>query len=231
MSLANDIRVVRDRTLAELHAQYDYYLDTITVWEIARRAITAGDPFQIRNEPTGTVVTPKSLLSRQREYISRHLAEATFQQFIGTLETFLFDLLRLWLLAHPGNLYGRKLDYREVVEAGDLESVGLLVANRELNELLYKRPTEWFAYLEDRLKLGVPDAATVALFAEAKATRDALAHSAGVAGKQYLFKAGPLARHALGERVDVSEPYHRAAWLALCEMVAAVGDAAVAKAA
>jgi len=46
-----------------------------------------------------------------------------------------------------------------------------------LNEVLYERPAEWFAYLQEKVKLGCPSAVEIERIAEAKATRDALIHN------------------------------------------------------
>ncbi len=175
------------------------------------------------------MTTPTELVAKSREYVSRYFAEATFQQFLAIFEEFVFDLLRLWLAAYPANLNKKTLIFEEVVAAGDVAAVTRLVVDRELNEVLYKRPAEWFAYLEAKAKLGRPTADEVGRFAEAKATRDALAHGTGVVTKAYLAKAGPFARYVLGQFVEVPEPYHRAIWVMLCTLVAKVSDAAMAR--
>ena len=51
--------------------------------------------------------------------MSEQLAEATFQQFISTFENFFFDLLRLWLMAYPRNLIGKKVDFKDVLDEPD----------------------------------------------------------------------------------------------------------------
>jgi hypothetical protein len=79
------------------------------------------------------------------------------------------------------------------------------------------------------VKLGCPSADEIARLAEAKATRDVLVHSRGVAGKVYESKAGKLARYKDGERTDLPEPYHRETWELLRKLVADISDATVAK--
>jgi hypothetical protein len=103
------------------------------------------------------------------------------------------------------------------------------VVNRELNEVLYERPADWFAYLEDRAKLGCPTADEIDRIAEAKAARDALVHSRGIAGKPYESKAGKFARFKAGEKIDVPEPYHRETWLLIRKVVTDLSNAAAAK--
>jgi hypothetical protein len=104
------------------------------------------------------------------------------------------------------------------------------VVNKELNELLYERPASWFAYLERTAALGCPSADEIERIAEAKASRDVLIHSRGVANRIYESKAGNLARYRDGERIDIPEPYHHATWELLRKVVADLADAAIGKA-
>jgi hypothetical protein len=229
MPLADDIRNLRDRVLADLSAAHDYYTDAQTAWGIVREVIAAGKTFSIQNHSTGTVTTQAELARKSRGYVTEQLTHATFQQFISIFENYLFDLLRLWLMAYPQSLSGKKVDFDKILEAPDKAAITLLVVNRELNELLYERPGEWFAYLQDKVKLGRPSPDEIDAIAEAKASRDVLVHNRGVANKTYEMKAGRLARHTDGQRMDVPEHYHRATWDLLRKVVADVSDAAIAK--
>jgi len=101
---------------------------------------------------------------------------------------------------------------------------------KELNEVLYDRPTEWFSYLDGKVKLGCPTSNEVERIAEAKATRDVFVHNKGVANKTYESKAGNLARFHDGEKIDISEQYHRETWELVHRVVSDVSNAAIAKA-
>ncbi len=158
------------------------------------------------------------------------MAEATFQQFVSIFETYLVDLLRLWLTAHPESLGGKKIDFRAVLDAPDKDAITAAVVGRELNEVAYERPAGWFAYLNQRVALGCPSPDQIDRIAEAKATRDVLVHHRGVANPTYAAKAGPRARHPAGERVEVPESYHRQTWQPFRDVVAETAAAAVAKA-
>ena len=170
------------------------------------------------------------MAAKARRYIRRQLVEATFQQLVSIFETFLVDLLRLWLTAHPASLGGKKIDFRAVLEAADKDAITGAVVGRELNEVAYERPAGWFAYLDQRVALGCPSADQIGRIAEAKATRDVLVHNRGVANRTYLVKSGSQARCGDGERVDVSEPYHRQTWELFRDVVTAMSAAAIAKA-
>lgn len=229
MALADDIRALRDRVLGDLNAAHDYYTDTKIAWDIVRRVIAAGHTFSIRNMSTGTLTTQAGLAGKSREYVAEQLTEATFQQFVTIFENYFFDLLRLWIMAHPKSLGGKKVDFHEILDAPDKAAIALHVINRELNEIQYKRPQEWFAYLESKAKLGCPSEAEIERITEAKASRDVLVHNRGVANKTYESKAGKLARCKEGQRIDIPENYHRETWELLRKVVADIANAAIAK--
>ena len=183
MSLADDLRALRDRVLADLNVARDYYTNTKIAWIIVRDSIAAGRTFVIRNITTGTVTTQADLVDKASGYVSEQLTEATFQQFVSIFENFFFDFLRLWLVAYPKSLMGRKIDFKDVLGAPDKDSITLIVVEKEINDVLYERPAGWFAYLEDKVKLGCPASGEIDRIAEAKASRDVLVHNRGIAGK------------------------------------------------
>jgi hypothetical protein len=229
MALSDDIRALRDRVLADLNLSYDYYVDTRFAWRIVHEVVATGTTFTVRNTTTGTATTEAALAAKARGYESGQLAEATFQQFVSTFEDFLFEFLRLWLMAYPRSLIGKKVEFKDVLDAPDKDSIALLVVNKELNEVLYERPTGWFAYLEEKAKLGCPTADEIDRIAEAKASRDVLVHNRGIAGKIYESKAGKVARFTNGQRIDIPEHYHREIWDLIRKVVTDVANAAIAK--
>jgi hypothetical protein len=192
--------------------------------------IVIGKTFAVQNLATGTETTPAALIDRAQRYVVLDLPAATFQQFISIFEHFFFELLRLWLRSFPQNLLRRKVDFKDVLDAPDKDAITLLVVNKELNEILYKRPAEWFAYLEELVKLGCPTADEIERIAEAKASRDVLTHYRGIANKTYVSKAGKFARYKEGERIDIPEPYHRQTWELIRKVAADIANAASAKA-
>src|SRR5437764_10927340 len=64
MALADEIRALRDRVLADLNDAHDYYTDTKIAWDIVRQVIAVGHTFSIRNMTTGTVSTQADLASK-----------------------------------------------------------------------------------------------------------------------------------------------------------------------
>jgi len=229
MALADDLQALRDAALEDLNAAHDYYAETTYAWRVLHNSIAAGRKFTIRSTITGTVSSQAQVAAKARRYIQGQLPEATFQQFLSIFESFFFDLLRLWLLAFPQNLFGKTVDFKAVHEAPNKETVTLLVIEEELNRVLYKPPRGWFAYLEERVKLGCPTADEIDRVVEAKASRDVLIHNRGIAGKIYESKAGQRARVKSGERIEISEQYHRENWELLRKVVTDIANAAVAK--
>jgi hypothetical protein len=229
MSLADVIRRLRDQVLADLKSAHDYYTDTKIAWRIVHKVIRAGQKFTIRNMTTGTVTSQADLANKARDYVTEHLAEATFQQFISIFENFFFDLLRLWLLAYPHNLSGKKVGFKVVLDAPDKDAITFLVVNKEVNEILYERPTGWFAYLNEKAKLGCPTLGEIDRIAEAKASRDVLVHHRGVASKTYEAKAGAVARFKDGQRIEIPEHYHRQTWELISKVITDISNAAIAK--
>jgi hypothetical protein len=229
MTLPDKIKTLRDRVLADLNATHDYYTDTKTAWSIVRKVVKSGYKFTRQNPVTGTVTTHANVLGKSQGYMAKELAEATFQQFISIFESYVFDLLHLWLMAYPQNLTSKKVDYKVILDAPDKDAITTYVVNREVNEMMYERPASWFAYLEDRAKLGCPTAVEIEQIAEAKASRDVLVHNKGVVNRIYELKAGKLARYKDGQQIDIPGPYHHSIWELLRKVVDDVSTAAVAK--
>jgi hypothetical protein len=229
MALPADIRTLRDRTVAELIAAHDHFADTKTAWLITRKVVESGSKFTHRNAVTGSVTTEAQLAAKSAGYVASRLPESTFQDFVSSFENFFFDLLRLWLLAYPQSLGAKELTFKTVLDAPDKEAITLHVVNKELNELAYERPREWFKYLESRMKLGCPTEDEIDWITEAKASRDVLTHNRGIVNRIYLSKAGKLARFADGEPLDVPEPYHRQTWELIRKVVTEMADAAAGK--
>lgn len=229
MGLADDVRALRDRTLAELAAAHDYYTHTRTVWNLFGSFIPPQGPFQIHNEMTGTIASRDELIALSKRYVDKQLAEATFLQFLTIFESFYGDLVGLWLTAYPQSMGRRTVDFRTILDQPDKDALIRLVVRRELNDVLYDRPTAWFAYLEERANLGVPSADAVGRIAEAKAARDVMLHNRGISNAAYRMKAGDWARTPVGEEVDVAEPYHGTVYRLMLAVVGDLGGSLAAK--
>jgi hypothetical protein len=142
--LGIDIQTLSDRIHAELRAGYDYYEHSKSSWGLVRRIVRRGTSITFGNIHTGTSIPAADLPALARRYIKSYLAESVFQHFVALFEDFIFELLRLWLSAHPGGIPNKdtkKVDLATVIDAPDREAILQAVVDRELNGLKYERPT------------------------------------------------------------------------------------------
>jgi hypothetical protein len=230
MPLADDIRALRDRTLAELTAAFDYFHHSELTWVLARQVLVTNPPQTFQNPATGTIVSGSELMALSSSYVMKQLIEANFQQFLSIFEVFVGDLLRLWLTAYPRAIGAKPIKLEEALDAGDLPTLIAHLVDHEIAEVTYKSPRTVFQYLERRIGLSLPPAAEIDQLAEAKAARDVLVHNRGVVDAGYLTKAGPLARFTLGQQIDIPKPYHRSVWELVKKLVTALATGAEAKA-
>src|SRR5207248_552162 len=130
---------------------------------------------------------------------------------------------RLWLTAYPVQLdtaYNEAADrsraqrrdeiqvpLSEILAASDRDAILGGVVERVVRELAYRRPAHWFRFLDNRVNLGCPDENQRGALAEVKAARDVLEHNRGLVGPDYIDKAGAFARYAVGDFVQIDEPY------------------------
>lgn len=232
MTLADQVTTLGRDALARFDAVDAYYFDTLCAWDLVRTLSRRHGSFKV-TPGTGEVrpaVSVADLAARSEGYVATFLNVTTFQQYLGVFEDYLFGLLRLWLTAHPLNVGNKQIDLKSLLAAGSLDAAVGLFVDKELNDVLYKRPAEWFAYLNEKVKLGVPSADEVARFTEAKASRDVLTHGNGVVTAQYVDKSGTLARYAVGEFIDIPDDYHRDTVGLLRKMAADLTAAAAARA-
>ncbi len=233
VSLGLEIQALLDRIHADLRASHDYYHHARLSWGLLRARARAGGKFAVRNPTTGTIANAAQLANLSRSYESVHLAESVFQHFVALFEDFIFELLRLWLSAYPGgipNKGSKPVELAKVIHLPDRAAILGYVIDRELNSLKYERPTAWFRYLNDRVKLGCPTDDQIAHLVEIKATRDILAHNRGIVNQTYLDKAGSRSRYTLGQRLEVPEPYLNDSWLLIRGLVQDLAMAAIRKA-
>lgn len=230
MPLADDIRAAGARARAELVAAHDYFAYSEAIWIGVRDAALADPTVAQQNRVTGSAAAGPVLAALAEQYLSRHLPEMTLQHFLSIFEVFVADLLRLWLTAFPKSLASKVLTVGELLEAGDVPTLLSQKIDHELAEVTYKSPRKVFEYVERRTGVPVPAAADLDRLAEAKATRDVLVHTSGVADEGYVAKAGALARAAAGERIEIPKPYHRGVWELVLRLTDDLAAAAAAKA-
>lgn len=230
MPLADDLQDLQRRVSADLASSHDYFEDTRHACTLVEQLTAEGRTFRLQNFATGTITTEAELARKAKRYVAEQLMEMTFLQFLAVFESFLVDLIRHWLVAFPQNLGNKTLEFREVLKALDIGSLTIEVVHRELSGLMYLRPREWFEDLNRKVNLGCPSSDEIEQFAEAKASRDVIVHNRRIVNRTYLLKAGSLARHAEGERIEIPEDYHRRTWDLLRKLAVDLFAAAVARA-
>ena len=233
MPLVDQIRELAGRIQAELQEAHDYYQHTKVAWRLVQQLPDEGQLFSIRNMDTGTVVGAAELASLAQRYVTGYLAESIFQHYVTLFEDFVFGLLHAWLLVHPTSIPNKKdkpVALATILDAADKSAVIQLVVDRELDGLRYKRPADWFKYLNDRVNLNRPTHEQIERLAEIKASRDILVHNRRIVNETYRDKASTRARYAVGQRVEIQEPYLRDSRLLIRTVVEELSAGAIAKA-
>jgi hypothetical protein len=161
----------------------------------------------ITNVRTQFNVSSSELAALLLAYLDNDLPRIVLYQAVSHFEAFFFDFLKVLLQFNPRALsQKRQVTVGEVLDALDSENILETLIARELLDLQYKAPSDWIAFLNKIVNLGLPDD-DVARLAELKATRDLHLHNRGVVNDIYLRKAGPLARALLGSLLPISRPY------------------------
>jgi len=225
MSARYEIQKIRDETLLELNYAHNYFSDTKNAWQtIVQYVQQEGVKFSWHNRVTNTTANEIELVTRSQKYVDIELASATLQQFVSIFESFLHDVIRVWLIAYPGRLSSRQLSGKDVLRLADKAAMLDELIERELREVFYDRPVNWFDYLKQLTKIHSPEIAQIQQFAEIKATRDILVHGRGIVNAYYLEKAGDLSRSQPGQPLVIPEPYHQESWELVCLLVRNIGD-------
>jgi hypothetical protein len=229
MALVDQIRNLRDDSLAALGAGWDYYQHTQIAWRALEDLVAQGHRFTARVSHTGTFTDQDAFVKLAQKYPRNYLTPSTFIQIVSLFEDFIFDFLRMWLMAYPGSLSERPLKFDVVLKSPDKEAITFAVIDAALNQLKYERVADWFQYLERLAKLGCPSDERITAIAEMKASRDIIMHNKSVVNAVYVAKSGLRARFRVGERMDIPRFYLRECWEVLQAVIREIADAAIAK--
>jgi hypothetical protein len=230
MPLRSDVEAVRDRSLDALVEAHDHLEFSRQLWrDVLATTRRPGQPLVLSNPVTGSRATGAALLAVVAASLNSYLPSASIQQFVSVAETFLADLVRLWVTAYPFH-FRTPVDVQTIITAPDKAAILEAMADVYVGSLAYKTPREWFKQLNAIVALGVPTDAQIDAFAELKATRDVFVHNRGMANETYVRKAGVLARASDGQPIDLPDPYVHQAWRLCQSIVTDVGTAAAARA-
>lgn len=243
MPLAEDVRELADRILARLDEARGFYLHTCQAWRVVQQLAREGHAVGNVDAITGSVVEASDLEALAQRYMTVHLAESAFRALSASLEEWVCGLVRLWLVAYPKQLDAAYVEASDqnrsqrreeiqvplsvLLDAPDLPSVLGGVVERVVRELAYRRPDQWFQFIDKRVNLGCPDEAQRLALCEMKAARDTLEHNRGIVGQDYLKKAGPARRFVAGELVQIDEPYLLESFALLRLVIESMATAAI----
>lgn len=220
MSLREEIELLRDQTLAALDGAWDYYSDSKNVWRAFQLLVKEGHKFNFTNIETGAQVDEAALASRSQPYVTRDLGNYALQEFTSVFEDFFIGLLRLWLVEYPDSLGRKQIAVERVLQTPDKDALIEEIVDRELNELRYKRVSDWFADLGRLVHIKPPPTPDrIEQLAEIKASRDICVHARGIANSIYRDKSGNHARFQAGERIENHEQYLQSSWNFLKQFV------------
>ena len=221
---------LKTKFLNELNKVHDYYAESKEAWQIIQSSVRQGMNFEIQNNLTGSVTNQNQLAAKARDYIAYQLSESTFQQIVTIFEAFFFDLFKIWLQIYPLSLSGSKIDAKIIIEKPDKESIVEYLIDKELNEIKYKRISEWFDQLDKRVPIKYTFVENeINKLAEIRASRDTLVHAQGIVGTAYTTKSDKLARYLVGERVEISEIYLTETWSLTQKVMTQLVDAFIGK--
>ena len=230
MSLKSDVEALRDFSIAGLAQAHDHFVYTKKLWGIVDIDIRRrGRKIVLSNAVTGSRHSEEDLLAVAGVSVNNYLPAAMIQQFVSLTETFLTDLVQLWLTAYPNHLKGQ-VDVQTIIAAPDKAAILRPLIDQYVLSMGYKRPSEWFKQLHGIVAISHPSAPEIDQFAEFKATRDVFVHNRGIVNEIYLLKAGALARASLGQPLDLPDPYLHDGWRLCRKMVLEIGSSAAARA-
>jgi hypothetical protein len=209
MSIVDRLLELRKCATADIERLQDFHVFTGHSYNCYAQMVAAGHMIgTVTNVRTSTTLPYEQVADILLTYLDEDLPRVVLYQVVSDFEAFFFDFLKLLLQQNPHALSQRRqLTVQEVLAQPDLAKLISYLIERELHELQYKSVQEWFEYLEKVINLGLVGASEINRLAELKATRDIVAHHAGIANDIYVRKAGGLARACPGESLSVSRPY------------------------
>lgn len=162
----------------------------------------------VTNVRTNSSMKVDEVASLLMTYLDDELPSVVIYQIISSFEWFFFEFLAQLLRHNPhASAQDRHVTVKEVIDAPDKGALLERIIDMELQKLRFKRVEEWFEYLSRVINLPDLQAEDIGRLAELKATRDILAHNAGVANEIYLTKAGDNARAEAGNPLPITRPY------------------------
>jgi hypothetical protein len=142
VSIADEIDALATRTRKNLDDLLDFGANFHTIWNHFKLSVDEGFTLRSTNPKTRTSVTERDLIRLYSRYRTAYVQGLGFVQLTTVFEAFLFDFLLLLLADDPRRLAQKKqIEVGVALSAADRPALVWLIAERELNELKYDRPT------------------------------------------------------------------------------------------
>ncbi len=150
MAVADEIDALSTRAKNDLDDVSNFGVHIHLIWNHFKVWVDEKNTLESKNPKTGTKVTERDLFKLYPRYRTTYLQGLSFLQLTTVFEAFLFDFLRLLLTNDPRHLAQKKqIEVGVALSAADREALVMVIAERELNELKYDRPTARFRYKQN----------------------------------------------------------------------------------
>ncbi len=219
MAISDDIRQIGKQALDQLNGVHDFLEHSRFSWDFLTMKVRQGETIAHTNLATGTIVDQTTLINLIPKYKDDYLLQLTFRQFVSIFESFFFRFMERIFLHNPWSFARSQLDFEAVLRAADRDEIMLGVIRKQLNDLKYESPREWFAALKRTVRISSPSDDDIESIAELKATRDIIEHNDGVVNATYFRKAGKKARNVVGIYLDLDDNYFLECWRLVIRVV------------
>lgn len=237
MTLRDDLAAIcerRRRDLADLLE--DQVRMNAAVNVIRADVIRLGRKLSITDRLANKVVKGDDYVNHGRASQDR-LRERSLRDFVSTFERYIGDTAKTWLTARPRELLGAKGVTLEVLLKADTldearQQAVEAAADERVLKLMMGTASSWFTFVADHLGINIEQVRQAA-FIEVKEVRNALEHSAGIIGRQYIKKVSDASgnlRYAKGDRIDVDVRYHQDVYDLIDGLMIDIAEAAADKA-
>lgn len=158
--------------------------------------------------------TPHEVRQIYDRFLVRELYENFIVSAVSQLESFLFETLRLVLLAYPQklkvNIKGVEIDRTVSLDVllgkEDIRAVLEEIVENRILSISYANPRTYLQFLGKIAGIDIEDKAFED-YLEVKATRDLLIHNSGMVNAVYGVKAATRARARIGQVIQIDRQY------------------------
>ncbi|EGR0935583.1 hypothetical protein EIB86_23820 [Vibrio parahaemolyticus] len=147
------------------------------------------------------------VLKQDKKFLEFHSANYLIG-LLSIMEAYQSDTLFEFLVCYPGHSNEKSLTFDTVAKYGSIAELAKSGAQKKLNELSYKKFSEFNEGLSSILSFkNKIDGNLLDIISEIKATRDIYVHANGVCNEIYIQKSGSLARASIGDKLEINVDY------------------------